>query len=75
MEEEHCIYVILSKLGSSYFVFVSTFYAMRKALGEEAYEKPSLESFCASLIHQEDKLVQFGVINTTGPSSKALVVQ
>jgi hypothetical protein len=73
MEEECCIYFILSKLGSAYFVFVSTFYAMREDLGEEAYEKPSLESFCASLIREEDKLVQFGVINTAGPSNKALV--
>jgi transposase InsO family protein len=75
MEEERCIYLILSKLGSAYFVFVSTFYAMREALGEEAYEKPTLESFCASLIREEDKLVQFGVINTAGPSNKALVTQ
>jgi hypothetical protein len=72
MEEEHCIYLILSKIGSAYFVFVSTFYAMREALGEESYEKPSLDSFCASLIREEDKLVQFGVINTAGPSNKAL---
>jgi hypothetical protein len=75
MEEECCIYLILSKLGSAYFVFVSTFYAMREALGEESYEKPTLESFCASLIREEDKLVQFGVINTAGPSNKALVAQ
>jgi hypothetical protein len=75
MEEEHCIYLILSKLGSAYSVFVSTFYAMREALGEEAYEKPSFESFCASLIQEEDKLIQFGVINTTGPSNKALFSQ
>jgi hypothetical protein len=34
MVEESCIYLILSKLGSAYFVFVSTFYAMREALGE-----------------------------------------
>jgi hypothetical protein len=75
MEEECCIYLILSKLGSAYFVFVSTFYAMREALGEEAYEKPSLESFCSSLIQEEDKLVQFGVINIVGPSNKTLVSQ
>jgi hypothetical protein len=40
-------------------MFVSTFYAMRAVLGEEAYEKHSLESFFASLIREEDKLVQF----------------
>jgi hypothetical protein len=75
MEEERCIYLILSKLGNVYSVFLSIFYAMREALGEEAYEKPSLESFCASLIREEDKLVQFGVINIAGPSNKALVAQ
>jgi hypothetical protein len=74
MEEEHCIYLILSKLGSAYSVFVSTFYAMREALGK-AYQKPTLESFCASLIREEDKLVQLGVINTAGTSNKALVSQ
>jgi hypothetical protein len=59
MEEEHFIYLILSKLGSAYFVFVSTFYAMREDLGEKTYEKPTLESFFASLIREEYKLVQF----------------
>jgi hypothetical protein len=49
MEEELCIYIILSKLGSAYSVFVYTFYAMREALGKD-YKKPTLESFCASLI-------------------------
>jgi hypothetical protein len=56
-------------------VFESTFYDMREDLGEEAYEKPTLQSFCASLIREEDNLVQFGVINTAGPSNKALVPQ
>jgi hypothetical protein len=74
MEEERCIYLIISKLGSAYSVFVSTFYAMREDLGK-AYQKPTLESFCAALIREEDKLVQLGVINTAGTSNKALVVQ
>jgi hypothetical protein len=74
MEEERCIYIILSKLGSAYYVFVSTFYAMKEALGK-AYVKPTLESFCASLIREEYKLVQLGVINTVGTSNKALVAQ
>jgi hypothetical protein len=65
MEEERCIYLIISKLGSAYFVFVSTFYAMREALGK-AYEKPTLETFCVALIREEYKLVQLGVINTAG---------
>jgi hypothetical protein len=53
-------------------MFVSTFYAMQEALGE-AYQKPSLENFCDALIREKDKLIQLGVINTTGSSNKALV--
>jgi hypothetical protein len=30
MKDDQCIYVILAKLGSAYFVFVSTFYALEK---------------------------------------------
>jgi hypothetical protein len=56
MEEERCIYLIISKLGSAYFVFVSTFYAMKEALGK-SYQKPTLESFCVALIREEDKLI------------------
>jgi hypothetical protein len=74
MEEECFIYLILSKIGSAYFVFVSTFYAMREALGK-AYQKPTLESFCVALIREADKIVQLGVINTAGTSNKALVSQ
>jgi hypothetical protein len=73
IDEDCCIYLILSKLGSAYYVFVSTFYAMQEALGE-AYQKPSLENFCDALIREQDKLVQLGVINTAGTSNKALVV-
>jgi hypothetical protein len=72
MEEERFIYLILSKIGSTYYVFVSTFYAMREALGT-TYKRPTLDSFCASLIREEDKLVQLGVINTAGTSNKSFV--
>jgi hypothetical protein len=72
MEEERCIYLIISKLGSAYSVFVYTFYPMREALGK-AYQKPTLDSFCAALIREEDNLVQLGVINTAGTSNKSLV--
>jgi hypothetical protein len=74
MEEEHCIYLILSKLSSAYFVFVSTFYALREALGK-AYQKPTFEFLCVALIRKEDKLVQPRVISTAGTSNKALVTQ
>jgi hypothetical protein len=73
MDEECCIYLILSKLGSAYFVFVSTFYAMKEALGT-TYQKLTLESFCDALIRGQDKLVQLGMINIVGTSYKALVV-
>ena len=63
MKEPRCIFLILSKLGSAYSVFVSTFYAMKEALGKD-YVKPTLESFYASLIREEDKLLQLGVIKT-----------
>jgi hypothetical protein len=33
MKEDRCKYDILSKLGSAYPVFVSTFYATRESLG------------------------------------------
>jgi hypothetical protein len=54
-------------------MFLSTFYAMQEALGE-TYQKPSLENFFDALIREQYKLVQLGVINTTGTSNKALVV-
>jgi hypothetical protein len=73
IDEDRCIYLILSKLGSAYFVFVSTFYSMQGALGA-AYQKPSLENFCDDLIKEKDKLVQLGVISTAHTSNKALVV-
>jgi hypothetical protein len=73
-EEDHCIYLILSKLGSAYYVFVSTFYAMQEALGT-AYQKPSLDKFCDALIREQDKLVQLGVISIASTSKKSLVVQ
>jgi hypothetical protein len=73
IEEDHCIYIILSKLGSVHSVFVSTFYAMQEALGT-AYKKPNLENFCDALIREQDKFVQLGVISTTGTSNKALVI-
>jgi hypothetical protein len=72
LEEEHCIYIILSKLGSEYFVFVSIFYAMREALGKY-YKKPTLESFCDAFIREQDKFVELGVIDIAGTSNKALV--
>jgi hypothetical protein len=53
IDEDGCIYIIRSKLGSAYFVFVSTFYAMQEALGA-SYKKPSLENFCHALIREKE---------------------
>jgi hypothetical protein len=72
LKEDRCIYIILSNLGSAYFVFVSTFYATREVLGS-VYQNISLESFCDALIRDQDKLVQQGLINTAGTSNKSLV--
>ena len=49
-EDKQCIYHILSKLGPSYFVFVSTFYCTKESLNPASYQELSLESFCDSLI-------------------------
>jgi hypothetical protein len=46
---------------------------MQEALGE-SYQKPSLEKFCDTLIREQNKLVQLGVIITASTSNKALVV-
>ena len=74
IEEDCCIYLILSNLGTAYSVFLSTFYAMQEALGT-TYKKLSLENFCDDLIREKYNLVQLGVIITAGTSNKALVVQ
>jgi hypothetical protein len=49
MKDEQCLYAILAKLGSAYYVFVSTFHSTEKALGA-SYTAPSLEFFCDSMI-------------------------
>jgi hypothetical protein len=69
LEEENFIYVILSKLGSAYSMFLSTFYAMREAIGK-AYQNPTLDSFCDALIREQDNLVQLGLNSTVGTSTK-----
>jgi hypothetical protein len=61
MKDEQCIYVILVKLGSAHSIFVYTFYATKEALGG-AYQALTLESFCDSLIRDQDKFLKLGVI-------------
>jgi hypothetical protein len=54
MKDDRCIYVILAKLGSAYYTFVSTFHSTKETLGD-SYTSPSLESFCDSLIKEKYK--------------------
>jgi len=73
-KDDQLIWVILSKLGSAYSIFVYTFHSTREVLGA-TYTPPDLESFCDSLIREKDKILHLGVINTIGTSNKALMAQ
>ena len=53
---------VLSKLGSEYSIFVSTFRFRRDSIPN--WNIPSLDSFFESLIQEQDKLVQMGVLQT-----------
>ena len=61
--------LVLTKLGSEYSVFVSTFHT-----GDSIpnWKMPSLDSYFESLIQEQDKLVQMGVIQTS--KNQALLV-
>ena len=74
-EDKQCIYHILSKLGPAYSVFVSTFYSMKESLPAASYQEPSLESFCDSLIREQDKLINIGIINNVDTYGKSLLSQ
>ena len=74
-EDKQCIYHILSKLGPAYSVFVSTFYSMKESLNATSYQEPTLESFCDSLIREQDKLIHLGIINNADTSGKSLLSQ
>jgi uncharacterized Rmd1/YagE family protein len=74
LKEDRYIYVILVKLDSAYYVFVSTFYASKETLWS-AYKKPSFESFCDALLQEKNNFVKLGLISTAGTSNKDLVSQ
>jgi hypothetical protein len=74
MKDDHCIYVILSNLHSSYYFFVSIFHSTREDLGD-SYTTPSLVSLCDYLIREQYNLLHIGVINTTSTCNKSLVSQ
>ena len=54
---------VLNKLSSKYFGFVSTFHFGRASIPN--WKMPSLYAFVESLIQEQDKLDQMGVIETS----------
>eukprot|EP00253_Pinus_taeda_P013591 PITA_13591 len=76
-EDSNLIYSILTKLGPAYSVFVSTFHSTREASicqGKD-YKAPSFDSFCDSLIREQEKLLHLGLLNLGNSSKKALAAQ
>ena len=54
---------ILNKIGSEYFVFVSTFHSGRDFIPN--WKMPSLDGFIESLIQEKEKLLQMGVLQNS----------
>ena len=54
-----CIYILLHE----------------KSLTAASYQEPSLQSFCDSLIREQDKLIHLGIINNADTSGKSLLPQ
>eukprot|EP00253_Pinus_taeda_P026485 PITA_26485 len=76
-EDSNLIYSILTKLGPAYSVFVSTFHSTREAFicqGKD-YKALSFDSFCDSLIREQEKLLHLGLLNLGNSSKKALAAQ
>ena len=76
-EDSALIYCILTKLGPAYSVFVSTFHSTREAFISQGqdYKSPSFDSFCDSLIREQEKLLHLGLLNLGNSSKKALAAQ
>jgi len=72
MKHERCIYVILYNLGSAYYVFLSTFYITKEALGN-SYQYPTLDYFCDFVIREQYNFLHLRVISTKSTSNKSLV--
>eukprot|EP00253_Pinus_taeda_P009176 PITA_09176 len=76
-EDSNLIYSILTKLGPAYSVFVSTFHSTREAFicqGTD-YKVPSFDSFCDSLIREQEKQLHLGLLHLGNSSKKALAAQ
>ena len=48
---------------------------MKESLIATSYQEPSIESFCDSLIIEQDKFIHLGIINNEDTSGKALSSQ
>ena len=59
-KDEQNVLSILNKLGPEYSVYVSMFHSKRESFPD--WKLPSLDSFFESLIKEQDKLIQMGVI-------------
>jgi len=62
---------ILSKIGTEYSVFVSTFHSVRLTSGKN-WTMPTLDAFIESLSQEQDKLINMGKIK--GSKAHALAV-
>ena len=47
---------------------------MKESLTAASYQENSLESFCDSLIREQDKLIHLGIINNADTSGKSLLL-
>ena len=76
-EEDSLIYGILAKLPPTYSIFVSTFHSTREALLNvgQKYKTPSLDTFCDSLVREQEKLLHLGLVKTGNNSNEALDAQ
>ena len=48
---------------------------MKESLNPTRYIDPILETFCDSLIREQDKLIHLGIINNANTSEKSLLSQ
>ena len=62
-EDDQLILTIVSKLGSYYSVFVSTFHAGK--LTTPGWKMPTLKAFIESLTNEHDNIVQMGIIRSS----------
>ena len=62
-KDEQLLLYVWRNIGFEYSVFFSTFHSRRASIPN--WRIPSLDAFVESLIQEQDKLVQMGVIQTS----------